>query len=104
MNRIEELEERLAAAFERLERANAAVRAVTADLMELQKAEERLWTVNDAAQYLAVSTAHVRILIRSGELPTRRVGLNDGGIRFDPEVVKNYGRLDAAQHRGGRTA
>ena len=56
-----------------------------------------LLTVNDVAEFLAVSPSLVYRLAADGELPSYRIG--KGTLRFRPEDVEEY--LDS--HAQGRT-
>jgi excisionase family DNA binding protein len=46
-----------------------------------------LITVQAAATYLAVSASTIRRLVRSGELPARRIGTQ---LRFEQDVLESH--------------
>lgn len=55
-----------------------------------QKNEETLqplWTVNDVAFYLNINPETVRVMVRKGALPARKIGRQ---IRFQMEDVKDW--------------
>lgn len=46
-----------------------------------------LWTVNDVAFYLNINPETVRVMVRRGALPARKIGRQ---IRFQQEDVKDW--------------
>lgn len=48
---------------------------------------DRLWKVQDVAEYLRVSASWVYLHVSLGDLPYLRVG---GLLRFDPDAVRRY--------------
>ena len=46
-----------------------------------------LWTVNDVAFYLNINPETVRVMVRKGALPARKIGRQ---IRFQQEDVKDW--------------
>jgi excisionase family DNA binding protein len=64
---------------------------------ERQHAEQGLWTTQQVADYLNVSTKTVQRLKEAGKLPVVRIGSDTGVVRFNPEAVRDlctkYGQL-----------
>jgi predicted DNA-binding transcriptional regulator AlpA len=50
---------------------------------------DRLWTVNEVADFLQVSTSWVYKQSSAGLLPSRRLAFH---LRFDPDEVRAYAR------------
>lgn len=55
--------------------------------LQEKKQSESLWTVKQTADYLNCAESTVYAAYLSGKLPYRQT---IGGIRFDPEVVRNH--------------
>jgi hypothetical protein len=58
------------------------------DLVKSVEETETLWTRDQAARYLGISTKHLDDMRTAGKILSRNIS---GAIRFDPEAVKNYG-------------
>lgn len=54
---------------------------------------ENLWTVNDVASYLRVSTSMVYKRAEDGTLPCLRI---IGSLRFDPEAIRKWAQGEVA--------
>ena len=55
----------------------------------MKQQSEKLWKVNDVAEYLGVSSSWVYLHAEAGDLPSLRIG---GLRRFSPEAIRAYAR------------
>jgi excisionase family DNA binding protein len=78
--------ERLAGMVERTLHLESDERAPSQDPL---RGAESLWTTDQVATYLAVSTGWVRHAASSGRLPSKKIG---GARRFLPEEIRTYAR------------
>jgi hypothetical protein len=58
------------------------------DLVKAVEEEETLWSRDQAARYLGISTKHLDDMRVAGKIPCRNIS---GAIRFNPDDVRNYG-------------
>jgi len=88
MTQIERRQAELVKALAVKEKADEDLKLILLRYLDEQKKNEPLWTVRDAAEYLAVSESQVREMARSGKLKCRRI---ESSLRFEPDDVRRFG-------------
>lgn len=64
----------------------------------MNSANEKLWTIDDVAEYFRVKPSVVKYWITSERLPCLKIGKH---VRFDPEEIKEW--IKCRKERQGYT-
>jgi excisionase family DNA binding protein len=68
----------------------------TKNEQKLEETLQPLWTVNDVAYYLNINPETVRVMVRKGALPARKIGRQ---IRFQQEDIKDWVKNQAVKNK-----